>query len=260
MGADSDLNAYAGWLTIAPDWEYVPARASFELFPQGRPRSILATTRSARLLPKQILEAAGMPFVSTSTRTVNLTYRAILGSRVLTSHSFSLTFGPADATADFIPPPQVPPVVTGATIPVTYDLTSVRGATRPALVIFGPGVNLYHQGFLNSESPEFGFGTPEKSYALAFLKGTIQIPVSALRGGGIYALQLQSSNFQSPFGFQSGLTAAGSPAFVRVQPSESAIRPVAPLLSVSLPGGSKPSHSLEMPYGPSTPVQITYRQ
>ena len=261
VGIDSDYDAFAGWITIAPDWEFIPLSATYQLFPEGRPRSILATSSSARLLPKQILEAAGMSFVSESPRTLRLTYRAVVGSRVLTAASFSLTFGPADATTDFIPPPQAPAVATGATIPVSYDLTTVRGAASPALVVMGPnGGSTSLQNIFDYPGRVSLKVRPLKSYSLPQLKGVINIRVSDLQGGGIYSLQLESSNPQgTPFGyynFETGFSGDfGYPAFVRVQPSASSARPVAPTLSVS---GSRAVHSMELSYAQSTPLQISY--
>src|SRR5262249_10266489 len=57
------------WITIAPDWEGLPSNARFALTVTGKPRAVLATTRWARLLPAQILAAAGLPLASTTSRT-----------------------------------------------------------------------------------------------------------------------------------------------------------------------------------------------
>jgi hypothetical protein len=247
----SDYNAYTGFITIAPDWEFVPAGAKYQLFAENNPRAIIATSSSARLLPQQILEAAKLPLASASTRTVQLTYRAVSGSRLLAQASVPLTFGPADATADFIPPPQTPPVVDGAFIPVTYDLTAVRNVASPYLTISYPGARIdWLYGFLASNPSSYphhqvGEGWAY-SVALPNLKGTVRIPVSALQGGGVYAIQLTSANFTIPFCGCGSAVGLGYPAFVRVQPSATSSRPVAPLLST---GDSAPvAHSLEIPY------------
>src|SRR5206468_1009370 len=121
--------------TIAPDWEGVPAGAGFRLFVAGHPESVLATTRWARLLPAQVLAAAGLPLVSAASRTVRLTYSA--GG---VSTTFPLTFGPADATVlSAALAPRVPAVVRGGQIAVTYDLTGVGGLDHPTLVVSEPG-------------------------------------------------------------------------------------------------------------------------
>ena len=184
--------------------------------------------------------------VSNSARTVNLTYRALVGFRVVAQISFSLTFGRADSTADFIPPPDIPPVVTNNVIPVSYDLTRVRGVTNPYIVVSYPGlgfvwgpdpVAILPFGYLFANTIDGFRDTEFKSLAsypapnlyvysvrLPNLKGTVNVPVAALQGGGIYAVQLTSNNYTLPFcGCGGGAIGLGYPAFVRVQPSVSAL-------------------------------------
>jgi len=60
-GTNTDRNAKA-WITIAPDWEGLPPDAQFALSVGG---ATLASTPWARLLPEQILGAAGLPLAST---------------------------------------------------------------------------------------------------------------------------------------------------------------------------------------------------
>ncbi len=48
------------WITIAPDWEGVPDSATYKLTVTGHSAPVLATTRFARLLPEQILNADGL--------------------------------------------------------------------------------------------------------------------------------------------------------------------------------------------------------
>src|SRR5205807_1129996 len=122
-GTNTGRNAKA-WITIAPDWEGLPPDAQFALSVAG---TTIATTPWARLLPEQILGAAGLPLASTTSRTVNLTYRASENGVILAQANFALTLGPADATTRAVHAPLVPAVVSGPTVPVTYDL---RGARR----------------------------------------------------------------------------------------------------------------------------------
>jgi len=226
-GTNTDRNAKA-WITIAPDWEGLPPDAQFALSVGGR---TIASTPWARLLPEQILGAAGLPLASTSSRTVNLTYQASAGGEQLAQARFALTFGPVDATIRGMLAPLVPAVVSGPTIPVTYDLRGVRNVSNPTLLVSEPG----------RVNPSTGFVyRPIYSLQLSALTGTVQVPVSALQGGGIYGINIRFGNVK------------GSPlnsdfAYTRVAPAGSA-RPPAPLLSQN---DSKPGHFLEVPYGGS---------
>ena len=224
------------WITIAPDWEWLPANVQFELYVTGHPQEIISRTAWARALPKTILNAAGTPFVSSVKRTVELTYDALQGHRKLATATFSLTFGPASATHFGMLAPKVPPVVTGSTIPVRYDLHDVRGTDNPELVVSQPG----------RMSPATGvIFRPAYTVALTAQSGTVNVPVSALQGGGIYGVDVL---------YDSVLMRHSDPAFTRVAPAlAAAVQPVAPLLSSN---GSTPGHDLEMPY--ASAFQVSY--
>jgi len=230
-GTNTDRNAKA-WITIAPDWEGLPPDAQFALSVGGM---TIASTAWARLLPEQILGAAGLPLASTSSRTVNLTYQASgKHGEQLAQVRFALTFGPADPTTRGMHAPIVPPVVSGPTIPVTYDLRGVRNVSNPTLLVSEPGRLNPATGFIYR---------PLYRAPLSGLTGTAQIPVSALQGGGIYGINILFGNVK------------GSPlnsdfAYTRVAPAGSA-RPPAPLLAQN---GSSPGHFLEVPYGGSFQV------
>src|SRR3989441_993202 len=228
-GTNTDRNAKA-WITIAPDWEGMPPDAQFALSVGG---TTIASTPWARLLPEQILGAAGLPLVSTSSRTVNLTYQASQGGVRLAQASFALTFGPADATTRALHAPIVPAVVSGPTIPVTYDLRGVRNVSNPTLQVSEPGRINPATGFIYR---------PLYSAPLVGLTGTAQVPVSALQGGGIYGITIL-------FGKVNGSPLNSDFAYTRVAPAGSA-RPEAPLLAQN---GSKPAHFLEVPYGGAFP-------
>ncbi len=224
------------WITIAPDWEWLPAGAQFALYVTGHPQKIIATTPWARALPKTILAAAGLPVASTSSRTVNLTYEARTGSHKLAAATIALTFGPTSATHYGMLAPNVPPVVDGTTIPVTYDLTDIRGTNAPELIVSEPG----------RMSPSTGqLFHPVYTTPLTGLHGTVNVPVSALQGGGIYGVDVL---------YDSVLGRHSDPAFTRVVPPTASSRQAsAPLLSSN---GSVPGHFLEIPFGAS--MQVSY--
>ena len=226
-GAMTGRNAKA-WITIAPDWEGLPEEARFALTVGDM---TIATTPWARLLPEQILGAAGLPLASTTPRTVDLTYQASMDGEVLAQARFSLTFGPAAPTTRALHAPLAPAVVNGATIPVTYDLTGVRNVSNPTLLVSEPGRINPATGFIYR---------PLYSVPLTTLTGTVQIPVTALQGGGIYGINIL-------FGAINNSPLNSDFAYARVSPAGSS-RPPAPVLSQN---GSNPGHFLEVPYGGS---------
>lgn len=227
-GENTGLRAKA-WITIAPDWEGMTNGMTYRLSLAGNSSVVLATTPWTRLLPEQILHAADYPLASTTSRTVTLTYAALNGTQVVAHTTFPLTFGPADPLSEQVHAPIVPATVTGATIPVQYDLTGAADVSNPTLVVSDPG----------RFTPQWCVCAFHARYTmpLTAVKGTVQVPVSALEGGGIYGIAIRVGN--SPFGypFYSDF------AFTRVA-SSTAARPDAPLLSIN---GSTPAHFLEIP-------------
>jgi hypothetical protein len=228
-GKNSDAHQKS-WITIAPDWEGLSAKARFQLFPANNPHNILATTRWARLLPKQILQAAGLPLASASSRTVNLTYSVSDGGTKL-QKSVALTFSAADSDNEGVLAPLVPATVTGPTIHVVYDLSDVRNVSNPTLLVTEPGRSVpYTRGLVRA-----------LAFPLSSLKGSVDVPVSELQGAGIYGLTIQWGGFHYYAGtipFYSDF------AFTRVVNGAST-HPPAPLLSTN---GSTPGHILEIPY------------
>lgn len=247
-GLTTDANATA-WITVAPNWEFVPNGARFRLGVAGKMARPLAITPWARLLPETILRAAGLPLASEQKRTVKLQYEALVGSRPIASAEVELTFGPSGSKVffGFAPAPSVPPVVSGPKIPVTYDLTKLTGAP--------PYVSMNRADLVVSE---VGRGDPEHvlfgDFGVAYIvplslgsKGTVDVPVSALEGGGIYGVQLEFNRTSSADqGYPSTV------AYTRVEArDESASRPAAPLLSI---GAELGGHFLEIPYAGSFDV------
>ncbi|HTU81283.1 MAG TPA: S8 family serine peptidase [Candidatus Acidoferrales bacterium] len=225
----SATNEHA-WITVAPDWEFAPAGAKYSLRVAGTAK-VLATTPWARLQPETILEAAGYALASPSTRSVKLAYNEIAAGRSL-STTFSLTFGPAPERSDLVMAPQVPPVVTkGDTIPVTYDFSHADHVNGPLLQVSLPG----------RLNPETGlYYNPVYSLPLTESKGTVQVPLSKLPGGGIYSFTvLLNPGGGGPAQINSDF------ATTRVALQSSDARPAAPLLSYQ---ASMPGHLLEIPY------------
>jgi len=240
-GSDTgaDLHSY---ITIAPDWEGIPPNATYRLTVAGQPSHVIATTPYARMLPAQIFAAAGISLTPGVSRTLSLTYQASAGLHAIAESTFQLTFGPPAASSRLVLAPLVPPVVSGATIPVTYDLRGYPAdkLRAPTLDVSMPGIDsLFFQGF--------GL-YPYYTMPLSAPNGTVNVPVSALAGAGTYTLWID---------LQPGTTAFGSDisdlAFTRVDAGTA--RPPAPLLSLPR-DSSAPVHTLEVPY--RSPFVVTY--
>jgi hypothetical protein len=240
-GSDTgaDLNSY---VTIAPDWEGIPANATYRLTVAGQPSRVIGTTPYARMLPAQLFAAAGVALTPGVTRTLSLTYRASVGLHTLAESTFSLTFGPPASTSRLVLAPKVPPIVVGTTIPVTYDLRGYAPDKlhAPALNVSFPGEDALQLG---------GIGLyPYYSVALTAPNGTVDVPVSALAGAGTYTIWIDLQ--PGTPGFASDVSDL---AFTRVDAGTA--RPPAPLLS--LPHDTTaPAHTLEVPY--KSPFVVTF--
>lgn len=154
--------------------------------------------------------------------------------------SVALTFGPSDGTVNSVPAPIVDPVVRGSTLRVSYDISNLSGATSPVLVVSQPG----------RVEPATGlFFRPSFTAPLTSPSGTINVPVSALAGAGIYGVGIQAA----PGGwFSANLSAF---AFTRIAPTGDA-QPAVPLVSA---GGSPFGHFAEPAYGGSLRVSYDVR-
>ena len=229
-GSDTgaDLQSY---ITLAPDWEGIPA--NYRLIVAGQPSRVIATTPYVRLLPAQLFAAAGVPLTPGVSRTLALTYSASVGFHSLAESTFQLTFGPPAASSRLALAPLVPPVVTGSTIAVTYDVRSY-----PRQLLEAPRLNVSMPGNASRQFSLVGF-YPYYSVPLSGSSGTINIPVSALAGAGTYTIWIE---------FQPGINAFPSDisdlAFTRVDAGTS--RPPAPILSLG--PGNPPAHSLDVAY------------
>jgi hypothetical protein len=239
-GSDTgaDLNSY---ITIAPDWEGIPANASYRLTVAGKPARVIATTPFIRLLPTQLFAAAGVALTPGVSQTLSLTYSASAGLHTIAESTFQLTFGPPAASSRLALAPKVPPVVSGATIPVTYDLRGYPSDKlhAPTLNVSFPGIgSLFFQGA--------GI-YPYYTMPLPSTNGTVNVPVSALAGAGTYTLWI---DLQPTPGVNTDISDL---AFTRVDAGIA--RPPAPLLSLPHDTGA-PVHTLVVPY--KSPFIVSY--
>jgi len=223
-GPDQDA-----WLTISPDWVGLPAGTAYKLAAvrETGGRKLLGTGPWARLLPDTIFAAAGVPPPATQAQAVTLVYTASSGGRVIAKATIPLSFAPVSGSPEPLAP-VVPPVVTGATIPVKYNLTGQSGFTAPQLVVSAPGrMNPFDDHFFRD-----AYTVP-----LTQTSGTVHVPVAALSGGGIYGIAIQAT--PATFEFTDF-------AYTRVQDAPSDVRPPAPVLSVA---GAAPGYLQSVPYG-----------
>jgi Subtilase family len=221
----ADMNSY---ITIAPDWEGIPANATYRLTVAGQPSRVIATTPYARMLPAQLFAAAGVPLTPGASHTLSLTYRASSGLHALAESTFQLTFGPPPASSRLVLAPNAPPVVSGSSIPVTYDL---RGYPRSLLTAPALDVSLEDIGGTIIDGP------PLYSIPLTAPAGTVNVPVSALAGAGMYTMWIDLNP-----GVPTGSDVSD---VVVTRVDAGTARPAPPLLSTA---GGTPQRSLEIPY------------
>ncbi|GAA0371771.1 hypothetical protein GCM10009530_22410 [Microbispora corallina] len=144
---------------------------------------IPSTGPSLRLLPGEILAAAGLPAASDAERTVPVVFEALDHGKVVAAQSQQLTFSATDGTYTGALAPDLPgSVPLGRPVTVRYDLTGVRNLTDPALVLSSVG---HWSPLSTSEKFRAQWSTP-----LTAPKGTVTIPASAFApgGAGIYGV------------------------------------------------------------------------
>lgn len=234
---DTDPNAISlagdaqqAWITIAPDWLGSAAQpgARYALTIGG---TTLATTPYARLSPRQLFAAAGQAFPPAASTTMTLTYTARAAGGVRVSTDVTFGFGPASGGLTPLAP-DVPPVVSGDTMTVRYDLSDFAGVDHPVLVVSEPGRagawdtgwRIAYQQVLDQDS------------------GTVQVPVAALPGGGMYGVSIQQGLTINQF---------ANWAITRVRGARTDDRPAVPTLN----GG----HGVDLPYGGSVTVRWDVR-
>lgn len=182
---------------------------------------------SLRVLPRELLAAAGLPLASGEPRTLQVTFEALSGSKVVASTGRRLTFGAADGTYVQPKAPTAPgssPL--GKPVTVHYDLTGLRDATAPELVLSSVG---HWTPFTTSDKWRAQWRTP-----LTGTKGMVTIPASAFGpgGAGLYGIGVTLYDGQVFGDFRA----------LRVGPGADQ-RPQAPLLGR---GSSATAHTIEL--------------
>lgn len=178
-----------------------------------------------RLLPSQILAAAGLSVVSTDPRTVPMTYQIRNAHGAVVSQDLALTFGPTDGTYSDALPPAAPAVATaGKPFKVTYDLTHVRQVNKPRLIIS----SVDH--WSPAAAPLF---RNERVIPISPNDTQVTVPADAFTGGaGLYGIGIQEDSVNGFYGWFEP---------IRVVAGSGDARPPAPVLTVA---GSAPSYNV----------------
>ncbi|WP_189316567.1 S8 family serine peptidase [Streptomyces brasiliensis] len=200
---------------------------TYRLRVDGKGTTIPATGPSLRVLPRELLDAAGLPLVSSEPRGVRATFEALDHGRVVASASRTLTFSASDGRYVQPQAPSTPgSAPLGKPVTVHYDLTGLRDATDPELVLSSVG---HWTPFTTSDKFRAQWRT-----RLTGTKGSVTIPATAFApgGAGLYGVGITLYDGQVFGDFRA----------LRVGPDADQ-RPSAPLLGQ---GGTATAHAVEL--------------
>ncbi|MBV9318070.1 MAG: S8 family serine peptidase, partial [Gammaproteobacteria bacterium] len=178
-----------------------------------------------RMLPADILEAAGLPLAAQEARVVPVKIEVLQGEETLASASTTLTLSPSSGTYEESLAPEVSPVVTdGDPVRVRYDLSKVTNLNAPQLVLSSVG----HWNPATGQVFRTAWSTP-----LAATAGEVMIPASAFKGGaGLYGVGILLDSTNLTWGeFAPLQVAPARPGRAEGAEELSDIRPPAPELA-----------------------------
>ena len=177
-------------ITFGLDVTNLPAHGPLDYVLRTGSTSWHANTPSIRVLPSEILAAAGLPVVSTGHRTVDVTMEVDRGRQVVTQARQTVTFGPTDGTYGVALAPVVAPVTpVGRPVSVHYDLTGVSKLHNPRLLIS----SIDHWNKWAAPMFRVAYSAP-----LTEPSGTVTVPASVFAaGGGIYGAMIQQDGQQT---------------------------------------------------------------
>jgi len=192
-----------GPITIAPDVlaKGTIANPSYSL--KIGSKTFKRTDPVFRMLPSQILAAAGLNVVSATPRNVPVTYEIRNGQQLVASTATTLVFGPSDGTyADALPPGGPAVVAAGKPFKVTFDLAHVRQVDHPRLIVSS----------VNHWSPA---GAPlfrnERVIPINRNDSQVTIPADAFTGGaGLYGIGIQQDSVGGAYGWFAPIRVAGA--------------------------------------------------
>lgn len=215
-----------GPITIGVDTTGVPQHGPVSYALRVGSRVFTSTTPSIRLLPAELLAAAGQPLVSEANRTITVHVEVRQGTgEVLATASQTLTFGPTDGKHSMVQAPVVAPVVAaGKPVPVRYDVRGLRAVDYAGRALLDNPVLAVSS--VNHWSP---FAAP--MYRIAYSTpitadhGTVMVPASVFAaGGGVYGVSIEQNTEAQMM---------GAVAAFRVAGGDSTQRPAAPTIAAS---------------------------
>lgn len=220
MASGGNGMGLVGPVTFAGDVTGLPKGASPTYTLTVGARTWRSATPAIRVTPTELLNAAGLPVVSDSDRTITATYRVQIGGRTQATVRRTLTVGPSDGRyAESTAPKTSAVVKAGHSVTVTYDMTGVAKLNDPQLVVSTVG------HWNPALAPLFSAAWHQ---SLTATSGTVTIPADAFSaGGGLYGIGIA----QSGFGGNPSLTTYGEFAPVRVDGGTAEQRPQAPLVA-----------------------------
>jgi hypothetical protein len=176
LQTDGTGEGLVGPVTIGVDVTGLPhgRRLDYVLTVNGK--QFHADKPAVRVTPSQLLQAAGLPVVSTADRNLDLTFDVRDGHKTLATAKKTLAIGPSDGTYAEATAPTMPATVkAGAPVTVHYDLTGVRNAKSPQLVVSSVG----HWNPITGPIFSAAYKVP-----LNGTSGDVTLPVKAFDGGG----------------------------------------------------------------------------
>lgn len=223
MASGGDGEGLVGPITVAGDVTGLPRNGAPVRYTLTVGSKVWQSDDPAiRVTPTQLLQAAGDPVVSTTNRTVSLTYRVLVAGRVAATRTRTLTVGPSNGQyAESTAPVAPATVALGHAVTVSYDIRNVPNTSDPALVVSTAG------HWNPSLAPIFSI-----AWSAPLTPGTagkVTIPASAFDdGGAIYGIGV----LQSPLnGVPPTEYNYGEFAPIRVVGGTAAQRPAAPVLT-----------------------------
>jgi hypothetical protein len=223
MASGGNGEGLVGPVTFAADVTGLPqgAKPTYALTVAAEhPVTFSSDTPAIRVTPSQLLSAAGLPAVSTTDRSLDLTFQVLIGGKAeATVVHRSLVIGPSNGRYVEATAPLAPATAeAGNTVTVSYDLTGVTTATAPELVVSTVG------HWNPSLGPIFSAAWHQ---TLTATTGTVTIPADAFKGGGgIYGIGIALSGF----GGNPSYIKYGEFAPIRITGSSEATRPDAPTI------------------------------
>ncbi|MGW4641433.1 S8 family serine peptidase [Sphaerisporangium sp. NPDC004334] len=174
-GESSGQNATSP-ITFGLDMTGGDADLTYRLRVADRGR-IAADGPSLRVLPEELLAAAGLPVAADGERTVPVVFEALRHGKPVAAVSRSLTFSASDGTRTGAPAPVVPgSIALGKPLTVQYDLSRTRDLSDATLVLSSVG---HWTPLSTTDKFRAHWSTP-----LAGRKGSVTIPASAFAAGG----------------------------------------------------------------------------